>query len=548
MDTWTLKSSYFLLCYLLATEGSQATNNGIEIIPQEQPTNRIAPNPEVSSTAHVRDQHNQWQVTSRSSGRVFRPPESHVKPDYVSIHRERTNAPFTLQSEMSSVYPFIDATRAMDYFDTYDSRPRPKRWPLKILLDTEQTTAVDEGHEKLGDIRDNDHGAIKNMNENLSILNPSAGDKLSETIVLQKGGSISEDLMHLTSHPTTASMQGPKLVPGRKNKNQNRKKRKNPSAKQLGVGLQSKFTFDVHQSLGLEKSLSPSSSTQPRLNKTRNIHRNQGKGKKVRKQSKKRTSKTATPSEQTTWLSTPILAVSATSDKKPNGSSLRHPELTTQTYMAEKISLSFTSIKPHLTKNPEEQTLAAESVVGNSGEHPAEMLSNTSTTAPEPHVSDQVSPQGENRWRSENLSADIPPNTQQVSLISTNSSEIRDEFLPSQDFKSDLSNRSDQGQQNFVSGNQSLDLTQPTRQPNVDLKLVNMSDTSFLERDATSTRTQEKVTHVYKNAYDFLSSQTGLIRRQRPRKFDAFHQEFSERMCALFGKKFVRTPIGGKCE
>ncbi|CAL1548725.1 unnamed protein product [Lymnaea stagnalis] len=37
-------------------------------------------------------------------------------------------------SGRTTIYPFIDVTKAMDYLSNYDTQPRPKRWPLRILL------------------------------------------------------------------------------------------------------------------------------------------------------------------------------------------------------------------------------------------------------------------------------------------------------------------------------------------------------------------------------------------------------------------------------
>ena len=39
-----------------------------------------------------------------------------------------------ITSEMTSLYPFIDSTKALDYFTSFSTRPLPRRWPLKVIL------------------------------------------------------------------------------------------------------------------------------------------------------------------------------------------------------------------------------------------------------------------------------------------------------------------------------------------------------------------------------------------------------------------------------
>ncbi|GFS26768.1 hypothetical protein ElyMa_007064600 [Elysia marginata] len=45
-----------------------------------------------------------------------------------------TGAVARVTSEMTSLHPFIDSTRALNYLSSFSSRPLPKRWPLKVVF------------------------------------------------------------------------------------------------------------------------------------------------------------------------------------------------------------------------------------------------------------------------------------------------------------------------------------------------------------------------------------------------------------------------------
>ncbi|GFO34712.1 hypothetical protein PoB_006121700 [Plakobranchus ocellatus] len=46
--------------------------------------------------------------------------------------------PPTMVSEMTSLFPFIETTTALDYLSSYEDRPRPRRWPIKLILENKK--------------------------------------------------------------------------------------------------------------------------------------------------------------------------------------------------------------------------------------------------------------------------------------------------------------------------------------------------------------------------------------------------------------------------
>ena len=83
--------------------------------------------------------------------------KTHSHPQQHRLHQSTPNPLGTrLISEMSTLYPFMETTEALNYLTSYSLRPRPRRWPLKMILEdtTAPTRSVNQDikeHEKTND-------------------------------------------------------------------------------------------------------------------------------------------------------------------------------------------------------------------------------------------------------------------------------------------------------------------------------------------------------------------------------------------------------------
>ncbi|KAH9509157.1 hypothetical protein Btru_049245 [Bulinus truncatus] len=490
---------------------------------------------EVSTSAHVSGQPAPVR-TLQPSIRFPEPSKVDTKSDYVILHKLIISEPFKLQSESTTLYPFIDQATAMDYLNDYESRPRPKRWPLRILLDVSQRMTDEKNSHGLLSAEekskiDVSESSSTALNQSLlSSVSMSKGNTANKIHVTEKSASKLE--AHIPSGSTgdtTVSTSEVERTTGQgRNRSQKKKKTSsNVSRKQNERRNKKGRKFNEekrpplmahHILAGADYArLTGPGPTQAGLNITQNSKRDGRKRKVGERKSKRRT--------ESPGRDYPTTA--------PTG---RAEVSTRNASAATALPQQTASVMPEIARLTDNGPLRNSNAVDQSG------LDSDWSLKPD-------APSFSNRTRSwPRDSTTIDPRTNPTE---TNSHEpvFRVETQPS---KCASYIRYEQGSHPVPhpcsTERNSMDGSHTSQRPVSLIPVIRFNEQPPENVPTNNTVTTGDDKPVYANVYDFLSNQQVHRHNSQPRKFDAFNRDFAEKMCGIFGRRFVPTPIGGKCE